>query len=473
MLAVFMSAVEATIVATAMPTIVADLGGFRLFSWVFAAYLLTQAVTIPIYGRLADLYGRNPVFYVGAGLFLVGSTLCGFARGMIMLVLFRALQGLGAGAIQPLAFTIASDVSTPAERARTQGYLASVWGISSIIGPVLGAFLVQQVSWSVVFWINLPIGAAAIVMLALYHRDPPRTQRHRIDYLGAALLILGTGALMLALVQIDKLGAVTIAGLLGLAAVLLIALLRHEGRTPEPMLPLTVWRNPIVVSSNIGGFVIGALMMGVIAFLPPYIQGVMGRTAMVSGFVLTGMSVSWSVTSILAGRIMIRSSYRTMASVGGVFLIAGSALLIGLRPPHGPFWAALAGMLVGMGMGCCNTTFLVSVQTSVGQSERGAATAANIFMRNIGQSIGAALFGAVLNYGVFRQIAEGGAAINRLLDPVERQSLGSAEVARLAAAVAGALHNVYLIVGLLALVAFAVTFSLPRGVNPLRAAGER
>src|SRR5580658_6922495 len=196
MLATFMVATDSYIVATAMPTIVAELGGFHLFSWVFATYLLSQAVTVPIYGRLADLYGRKRVFFVGAGLFLVGSVACGFAWGMLPLIAFRTLQGLGAGAVQPIAYTIAGDIYTPAERARIQGFLSGMFGVAAVTGPALGAFLVEHGSWPVVFWINLPIGAAAITMLALFLDERIERQRRPIDFPGSLLLMVGAGALM-------------------------------------------------------------------------------------------------------------------------------------------------------------------------------------------------------------------------------------------------------------------------------------
>src|SRR5215813_4004220 len=200
MMAIFMAAVESTIVATAMPSIVADLGDFSLFTWVFAAYLLTQAVSIPIYGRLADLHGRKPVFFAGASVFLVASTLCGFARTMPVLVGLRALQGLGAGAIQPIATTIVGDIYTPAERARIQGYLSGVFGIAAVFGPPLGAVLVEHVGWSFIFWINLPIGAASFAMLSLYLPEHLQVRRHQIDYAGSGLLALGAGALMIVMI---------------------------------------------------------------------------------------------------------------------------------------------------------------------------------------------------------------------------------------------------------------------------------
>ncbi|MDQ2801365.1 MAG: MFS transporter, partial [Pseudomonadota bacterium] len=230
-----MAAVESTIVATAMPTIVADLGGFQLFSWVFTIYLLTQAVSIPVYGRLADLYGRKPVFFVGSSLFLLGSTLSGFAWGMVPLILFRALQGVGAGAVMPIAATILGDLYTPAERARVQGLVSSVFGISAVVGPSLGAFLIEHVAWPVVFWVNLPIGAAAIAMIAAFLHEEVEPRRHHIDVLGSVLLLLAVGALVLVLVQGGSLPRLVWlpAAVIGAAAALALAL--HELTTPEPM----------------------------------------------------------------------------------------------------------------------------------------------------------------------------------------------------------------------------------------------
>ena len=248
LMATFMAAVESSIVATAMPTIVADLGGFNLFSWVFAVYLLTQAVSIPVYGRLADIYGRKKVFYFGAGLFLVGSTLCGFAGNMVALILFRALQGFGAGGVQPIATTILGDIYTPTERAHVQGLVSSVFGVAAVLGPLLGAFLVEQVSWQLVFWVNLPIGVAAIVMIATFLTEPTEHHPRRIDYLGSLLLMVAITALMLVLVQGGSLSHATLAIVGAIAIAALVALAVHESSTPEPMLPLDLWRQHRIIA---------------------------------------------------------------------------------------------------------------------------------------------------------------------------------------------------------------------------------
>jgi len=290
-------------------------------------------VTIPIYGRLADLHGRKRVFFVGLSLFLLGSALCGVAWDMVPLVLFRGLQGAGAGAVLPIATTIVGDIYSPAERARIQGYISGVWGVAAVIGPTLGAFLVEHASWSLVFWINLPIGAAVFVMFGRFLHEHQRPRRHRIDYLGSALMVLGAGAIMLALMQAGNSGeVVTIAALAVGGAVALTALAAHERSAPEPLLPLHLWRNRVVLVGCFAGFANGALMMSLSAFLPTYVQGAMGRSPAAAGMVLAASSVSWTFGSIASGRLMVRTSYRLAAAVGGLCLVAGSLVLMTLDP---------------------------------------------------------------------------------------------------------------------------------------------
>jgi len=469
MMAIFMAAIDLSIVATAMPTIVAELGGFHLFSWTFAAYLLAQAVTIPIYGRLADLYGRKRVFFAGASLFLVGSALSGLAWGMVPLVLFRGLQGAGAGAIQPIATTIVGDIYTPAERARVQGYISGVWGVAAIIGPTLGAFLVEHVSWSFVFWINLPIGAVAFVMFGLFLHEPQQPQRHRIDYRGSILMVLGVGGVMLALMQVGNSGeTLTIAALAAAGMVALAAFAAHERSAPEPLLPMGLWRNRVVAVGCLAGFANGALMMSLSAFLPTYIQGAMGRSPAAAGLALAASSVSWTFASIASGRLMIRTSYRLAAGIGGVCLVVGSLVLLMLEPTDSLIWAGTGALLNGIGMGFCNTAFIVSTQAAVGWNERGMATSSMMFMRMVGSSVGAAVFGAIVNFGIHRQLPEAGDAVNRLMLPAARQMLGPGELARLTEAIASSVHVVYVIAALIAVASLVLALALPAKLSPTR-----
>ena len=468
LMATFMPAVESTIVATAMPTIVADLGGFHLFSWVFAVPLLTMAVTIPLYGRLADIYGRRRIFFIGTAIFLVGTTLCGFARSTVVLILFRAIQGCGSGAIQPIASTIIGDIYTPADRARVQGWFSSVFGVAAVVGPALGAFLVERVHWSVVFWVNLPVGIVSIAMFSIFLHERVERREHRIDYLGGMLLVIAIGAPMLALVQAASLDGVAIAALVALGGGALGWLVVQEGRAPEPMFPFSLWRRRVVWLSNLAGFGASATMMAVTAVLPAYVQGVMGRSPSVAGIVVGATSVSWMFASIAAGRLMIRTSYRLTAALGGGALVAGSLVLLTLDAASSPLHAASAAFLIGIAMGFCNTTFIVVVQASVGWSERGIGTGSQMFMRMIGQAVGAALLGAILNWGVNARLPGAGDAVNRLLHPAMRHTLGATETARLADAFALSAHAAYLVVLLIAMVTLVLTLALPSRLSPTR-----
>ncbi|HEV8014353.1 MAG TPA: MDR family MFS transporter [Stellaceae bacterium] len=468
MMAQFMAAVEATIVGTAMPTIVADLGGFHLFSWVFASYLLAQAASTPIYGRLADVYGRKRVFIFGASLFLVASTACGFAWGMVPLIVLRMIQGFGSGAIQPIAWTILGDVYPPRERAMVQGWLSAVFGTSAIAGPLLGGFIVEHLHWALVFWINIPVSIATMAMLSIFLKEKLVARRHDIDYLGALLLMIGIGALMVVLVQARSLDRGLLIGLSALAIVALAALVWQEAHTREPIVPYKLWRLPIIVAGNIGSFAIGALMMANGAFLPTYVQGAMGASPAIAGLTLGASSILWTFGTFGAGRVMVRISYRAAALLGGVIMVVGAALLLTATPDDGPAWVGFAAAVLGLGMGFSNTTFVIATQTSVGWSERGAATSANMFLRTVGQSVGTALFGAVFNLGVGGRIAGADEEINRLLEPATRATLGAAEVMRLSDAIAAAIHNVYLISAVLAVVLLGLAFRIPAGLSPVR-----
>ena len=485
MMAIFMSAVEATIVATAMPTIVSELGGFHLFSWVFAAYLLAQAVSTPVYGRLADLYGRKRMFFIGATIFLIGSAACGFTwifniwavsraygLGMAALVVFRIFQGMGAGSLQSMATTIVGDIYPAAERARVQGWLSGVWGIAAIAGPALGALIVQHLHWSFVFWINLPIGVIAIAILLRYLDEHIQPRPHQINLMGAALLMLGIGAILMPAIQAQYLNAATSAALLVIGVTALVLLAIGERRASEPILPYKLWRSRIMAASNAGSLAIGMLLMCVVAFLPTYVEAVMGRTAVFAGTAVATQSVSWSCGSIISSRVLAFSSYRATGVIGALLLIAGTGLLVSLDRDSAFWWLLPAALLVGLGMGFCNQTFLLTVQGGVGWNERGAATSSFLFLRTIGQALGAAFGGAILNFGVARHVPEAGDVMGGLFDPARRASLGADMVARLRDAIAGALHHVYIIAGILAVLTLIVTMLLPAKLGPAQSSRQ-
>jgi EmrB/QacA subfamily drug resistance transporter len=467
LMATFVSAIESTIIATAMPSIVSELGGFDLFSWVFTIFLLTQAVSIPIYGRLADMFGRKRVFFGGVGLFLIGPVLCGFAWGMVPLICFRAIQGLGAGAVQPIAATILGDIYTPAERAQVQGLVSSVFGVSAVTGPSLGAFLIAHVSWSSVFWVCVPIGAASVVMIGLFLHETGDTRHRSIDWLGALLMLLTVGSLTVALVQGGQLSRVQLGSMLGICFVSVVLLILHERATREPMLPLELWRNNrVIVVGSLGSFAAGALMTGISAFLPAYVQGAMGLSAMTGGIVLGAMSVSWAAASLIGGRIMVRTSYRLVAVLGAIALVAGCSILIVAPPAAGPAFTALGSFIVGIGMGFCMSVFVVSIQASVPWRQRGAATSSAMFMRFMGQVMGTSGCGAVLNATILRLDPDAVGAIDRMLSPVGRASLPPAQIAHLTEVITRGMHNAWLLAGFFSLLALLFACLMPARLSP-------
>ena len=429
MLAMFIAAIEGTIVATAIPSIVADLGGFSLFSWVFSSFLLAQAVTIPIYGKLADLYGRKPVFTFGILVFLTGSVLCGFAKTMNMLILFRLIQGLGAGAVQPIATTIVGDIFSMTERARIQGYISSVWGISSIIGPALGAFFVQYVSWSWIFWMNIPIGLLAVAGIWFFLGETVHKQEHKIDYIGSALIFVSISALMVVFIQAGTVwywSSAPVLILLGLFSVGAYLFIRQEKLASEPIMPLELWMDSLIVVSNLATLTTGVVLIGVSSFLPTYIQGVMGKSPIIAGFALSFMSIGWVMGATVSGKVMFKYGFRRIAIVGGMSILVGSIFFITLRPERGWLWAGVGSLLIGLGMGLARTVFIVGIQSNVKWEMRGVATASNMFMNILGNAMGAAVLGGILNSTLtgylkgFSGETLNVDVVNLLLDPIKR-----------------------------------------------------
>lgn len=465
---VFMTAIEGTIVATAMPTIVGTLGNFELFSWVFTSYLLTQAVTIPIYGRLADLVGRKRILFVGIGVFLFGSVCCGFAWSMIALVAFRVIQGIGAGAIMPVGRTLVGDLYHGAERARMQAYVSTVFASAAIFGPMVGAFIVAHANWRMVFWVNVPLGILAAILLAVTLREHVQPRRHRIDYLGSVLMTLGIGMLMFALVQAARLSISEFVALLAVSLLLLTIFMFHQRHVPEPMLPSSLWRDRMISAGNVASIASGASMMGITAFLPAFIQDVMGYPPLVGGLALTAMSGGWPLGGYFGGQIMLRFTYRVTAVTGGFIFVAGSLMMIDLTAARGPLWAIVSAFFVGLGMGLTNNCFLVAIQNGAEWSQRGIATSSMVFTRILGQSVGAAAFGGILNAALASAVSGGGDLVTRLLEPTMRGSIPAADLAPIMAAFDLGLHRVYLIIGALALVVLACSVLLPAGLNPLR-----
>ncbi|CEI83338.1 Multidrug resistance protein 3 [Oceanobacillus oncorhynchi] len=399
-LSMFMAAIEGTIIATAMPNIVSDLGGFTLYSWVFSSFLLMQAVTTMIYGKLADLFGRKPIFVIGVVIFLIGSLLCGLAETMATLIIFRLIQGLGAGAIHPIVTTMVGDMYNLEERAKVQGYLASVWGISSVAGPLLGGVIVQYIDWAWIFWMNIPIGLIGLAGVVLFFHEKVDKEQKTIDYLGTSFFFIAISSLIIVFVQAGTnwawLSPETL-GLLGLFVICISLFIWQEKRCAAPMMPLSLWKNKLMIVANIATLLSGMIILGLSSSLPTYVQGVMEESAIVAGFTLSTLSIGWPIAATAAGHMVLRIGFRKTAFLGGIALFVGTFLFFLLDAEKGPIYAGFSSFIVGIGMGLTSTTFIVAIQNSVSWQARGSATSLNMFMRIIGSAIGTALLGGILN----------------------------------------------------------------------------
>jgi len=405
-----MTAFEATIVATAMPQIVADLGDLALYSWVFSGYLLAQTAMTVIFGKLADVYGRKPIMLIGIAVFILGSVLAGFAWSMPSMIVFRLLQGVGAGAIQPVGLTIVADLYPGHERGRVQGYLASVWAVCAVVGPMLGGLIIHHLSWAWVFWINVPLGLAAALGYVLYLHEDGAHKRHAIDVLGAGLFTVAVSALMLALTDVGAGGMTAIYVAAAVAAVFSILFVLQERRAPEPMISFALWGRRPIALANGAALLLGMALMGITSFLPMYVQGVLQRSPVVAGLALTMVMVGWPAGATLAARSLKRIGARRIVIVGSAFQLLGAVFFVVLGPQSSALTAGAGSLVMGFGMGLFSNATLIMVQSIVDPSQRGSATASNLFSRNLGSTIGAALFGAVLNYGLAH--AQGGRAVS-------------------------------------------------------------
>lgn len=400
MLATGLVALDSTIIATAVLTITDTLGGFAQFPWLFSIYLLAQAVTVPIYGKLADTVGRKPVLMFGIAVFALGSLLCGLATSMLGLIIFRAVQGIGAGAIQPMTMTIASDLYTLTERAKVQGYLASVWAMSSVAGPLLGGVFADYVSWRWIFLINLPLSAVAAWMLLRKFSESAPRRKQKVDYLGAALLTVGAGALILGLLEGGQAWAWNSPASIGIfvgGAVLLVLFGLVERRAANPILPLWVFTRRVVIASSLVSVLVGAILVGLTSYVPTFTQGVLGTGALVAGLTVGALTLGWPIAASQAGKVYLRIGFRATALIGSGLATVGAVTTLLIAEDSTLWQIAGSCFVIGVGMGLVATPTLIAAQTSADWSERGVVTSANMFARSIGSAVGVAVFGAIVN----------------------------------------------------------------------------
>jgi EmrB/QacA subfamily drug resistance transporter len=420
MVTLLLAALDQTIVATALPKIVNDLGGISQYSWVFTAYMLTSTVTVPLYGRLGDVYGRKNLFLFSIVVFLLGSLLCGAATSMTQLVLFRAVQGIGAGGLFPLSLAVIGNIVPPRDRGRWQGLIGAVFAASSIIGPAVGGFIVDNTSWRWVFLVNLPVGGLALFVISLTMPRATSRTRHSIDWLGAGLLAAGTAALLLGLVWGGKnypWGSGHVIGAIVASVVLLAAFGVVERRAAEPILPFEILRNPIVAGSIACMALVGMAMFGTISYVPLFVQGVIGTSATSSGVVLTPLMLGAVTTSILTGQLVSRTGrYRWNAVLGPLVLTTGMVLLWRMNTSTTNGQAARNMLIAGVGIGSMMQVFVLSVQNAVSRSVIGSATAMTQFARQMGATLGVTVIGVIVNNGLPNGVNLGGqgSTIHRL-----------------------------------------------------------
>jgi EmrB/QacA subfamily drug resistance transporter len=400
MLATGLVAIDSTIVATAVPSIVRDVGGFSSFPWLFSAYLLAQAVSVPIYGKLSDTVGRKPIILTGIGLFLLGSVLCGIAWSMPSLIAFRALQGLGAGAVLPVSITIAGDIYSVEERAKVQGYLASVWALSSVVGPSLGGIFSSVGLWRGIFLVNIPLCLLAGWMLARTLHENVARAKHRVDYAGAVLLAVSLGLLILGALQGGQAwewnSPVSI-GVFAAGGVLLILFLLVERRAAEPVLPPWVVSRRLLGTTALVSFGVGAVLIGLTSYVPTFLEGALSTSPLIAGLALAALTLGWPISASQAGRFYLKLGFKPTALIGISVTVAGLLVLALTATAPNVALVATSCFVVGLGLGLVATPTLISAQSSVPWNERGVVTSTNMFARSIGSALGVAVFGAVAN----------------------------------------------------------------------------
>lgn len=467
LVAMMVTAMEQLVVSPAMPTIIAQLKGFDIYPWVISAYLLASTVSTPIYGKLADMYGRKRVLLFGLALFSLGSILSGTSQSMGQLIAMRTLQGLGAGAVGPIVLTLLGDLFTLHERARVQGLFSAVWGLSSVAGPIIGGYLTDSVGWRWVFLVSVPFAIAAIIMLAWYVTEPHMERKVApIDWAGAGLLSAGLTCLLLLVLDGSNHGVAVPTGLLAASIALLILFVIRERMAADPILPLDLMTRPVIAASLMASCLIGAILFGIDTYVPLYIQGVQGGDARLAGRALMPLFLTWAFSVAVAAKAVVHRGLRFGCVVGSFFISAGSlGLVLGAMFPQWYRLGFYPGLvMVGLGMGPASLSCVLSVQHSVQWGQRGVATGAVIFLRTIGGALGVGVLGAVLGWVLAHRLADAGATginVTAALRPETHRFLLAGQLAVVQSNLGHALRDVYLQMAALGVGTMICAFWLP------------
>ena len=449
-IATFMTAIEGTIVSTAMPTIIGDLHGLSIMNWVYSIYLLMTAVTTPIYGKLSDRFGRKPLLTIGLLVFVIGSTLCALSQSMPQLIGARFLQGLGAGAIQPLTYTVLADIYPLDKRAGMIGLNGSAWGIASIIAPLLGGFIVQQISWHWVFAINVPIGLLVIIMIQLFLSEHIQARETRVDYMGIGLLSICLICLMLCLQSLGSAGDARITLILAAATVITFALLLHvEGHQEDPILPLRLFRIRTFVIQNICMLLVAGFLMGFDTYMPIWMQSVLGMNPSLGGFVVTPSSILWLLGAYVAGPLTMHHPPHRATNIGLAFILTACICYIAV-PQATAYWVFLIiSAVVGFGFGLTITTSTITAQSVVPAGDVGASTSFNTLARSLGQTLMVSIFGIVMNTVIAREVPQHKGLtedmMNSMINPATAGSIPSRLLGPARTIVFDGLHWIFLV----------------------------
>ncbi len=453
LLSMFMGAMEATIVATAMPTVVEKLGGIEYYGWVGAVYLLTSTVAMPLYGKVSDLYGRKRIMLLAMAIFLAGSMASGLSRTMTQLIIFRAIQGAGAGGLQPVSITIIGDIFEPAERARMQGLFGAVWGVAAMSGPLLGGLIVATLSWRWIFFINVPFGIISAFLITTFFHEHATTHQHRLDLGGAVLLTGSIVALLLGVGRFEP--AIT----LPVAALLLTAFITVESRVTEPVLSLALLRRPVIGVASVAGAAVGAVMSSTVIYLPLYVQAVLAGSPTRAGATVSTMLIGWPIASTLSGQLLPRTGYRPLVRAGfGIVSVMSIVLAFLLREGASATALAATMFVMGAGMGTANSALIIAVQESATWSERGVATASTLFFRTIGGAVAVGALGAVLAAAMGPNVPA--PLLNELLAP-DHAGLDPKLALHLAGSLSAGLQHVFDLIALTSIAALVAALFFP------------